>query len=113
MTAPQTVTLVRVVKIHQGTPFLHRKDHGMKYPLVLVHWVDSASPSGTWVRPDAIGARGVMDILTSGFQVRKTRDEITIAHSVNDEESQPDMSTNWGGVLTIPRSAVKKVRRLK
>ena len=86
----------------------------MRYPLVEVFWVDSASPArGTWMDPSAVGTRGVMDIRTAGFQVRKTASEITIAHSINDEARQPDMSACWGGVITIPRVAVRRVRRLK
>ena len=85
----------------------------MKYPLVLVHWVDSASPGGTWVHPEAIGPRGVVDILTSGFQVRKTQTEITIAQSIHNQDKQPDIDMMWGSPITIPRAAVTKVRRLK
>ena len=84
-----------------------------RYPLVLVHWVDSASPAGMWVDPEVIGPRGVMDMMTAGFQVRRTRDEITIVHSVNDATRQPDMNMNWGGTITIPLCAVRKVRRLR
>ena len=86
----------------------------MTYPLVEVFWVDSASPSSAWVRPEFIekGNHGVMDIRTAGLQVRKTATEITIAQSVHDEAKQPELWMTWGNPITIPLCAVTKVRRL-
>ena len=84
----------------------------MKYPLVEVFWVDSASPADGWVNPNDVGLCGVAHIKTSGFQVRKTTTEITIAQSIHDQDKQPDVSMAWGHLITIPRVAVTKVRRL-
>lgn len=71
----------------------------MKY--VKVKWVDSCSPERYWNwdvdgKPD--------HIVSIGFLVRKTKHTIVICASTGESSK--------GGWMTIPRCAIKSIKRL-
>ena len=72
------------------------------YPLVEVEWIDSAS-NGEWHNPDVemrvVGARSV------GYLKESKRHQVVIMQSIGETQIQ--------GMLAIPRTCVKKIRKLK
>jgi len=78
---------------------------------VLVHWSDSASRSDHWTgRNDAVReARSLVRITTCGFIVRRTRQFILLARSVDDYESDP----NVDGVFQIPTGCIRRIVKLR
>lgn len=73
-----------------------------QWPLVEVHWVDSAFTAG-WRRAPA----QLSNCRTTGYLVHKNKRFINIAMN----SDAPDET--YGEVMAIPRSCVKKIRRLK
>ena len=71
--------------------------------LRLVEWVDSGSPYSGWGRH--VPTKPIR-CTSVGRLVHKNRKCVTLASSSNDEGQV-------GGVITIPRSAIKRIRKLR
>ena len=68
-------------------------------------WEDSAGPlGGVWHDEDE--DVDTVTVTTVGYLVKKTKRRIVIAHSRHD-------GGQLGGVLAIPRSAVRSMKRLR
>jgi len=78
---------------------------------VLVEWTDSASRSDSWTGlNDAIHeARNLVRISTCGFIVRRTRQFILLARSVDDYESDP----NVDGIFQVPTGCIRRIVKLR
>lgn len=71
--------------------------------IVLVEWLDAKSESD-WKEKAEIAALKVEPTKTAGFLVRKGRDAIVIAQTVN--------TMHMADFLTIPRGMVQKITEL-
>lgn len=73
--------------------------------IVKVEWVDSSVDSGWHNKKHPGEAIGVSHCESVGFLLQKSRKEIVICLS----------QSKWsvGDIMTIPRSCVKKITRLK
>lgn len=80
-------------------------------PRVYVEWVDAAQVSESWVdrrRAIADGARySGTPIVSSGFLIARRKKVIVIALSWNPHND------DVAHVLSIPRSAIVRIRRLR
>lgn len=77
--------------------------------LLYVEWLDSCSVvGGVWKRGGAVRDSEPSLVKSVGFVVARDKERIVLAAHVAD-----DGSDYLGGDMCIPRSAVKKVRRLK
>lgn len=78
----------------------------MKTPsIVHVSWIDSCSPSRKWQDRDGIKGYKPASCITVGYLIEKRKDAVVIAASWGEHEV--------GDVTAIPRSCVKKIRRLR
>lgn len=77
-------------------------------PLVEVEWVDSVATVG-WTQPGEQKAwiNAKLRLYTAGYLISDTKREVTVATSINPEDGAVS------GMFLIPRSCVRKVRRLK
>jgi len=75
----------------------------MKYQAYLVTWRDSAGTPG-W-RPIDDREFGVVEIFSVGWLIRQSKAEVTITTSLSEGGRALD-------VLTIPREAITKMKRL-
>lgn len=70
---------------------------------VVVKWIDSSGPAhGYWITLKQWDHTPAINI-TRGFLIKKTKQYIVIASSLS--KNGPD-----GGLITIPRCAIKKLR---
>jgi hypothetical protein len=75
--------------------------------IVRVKWDDSAAPRG-WQRMDELVV-DIVNVDTVGFLVAEDRKTVTVAVSYVADEGQEQAC----GMVTIPKSAIKKMRTLK
>jgi hypothetical protein len=81
----------------------------MKWPLVLVRWLDSAAPRGWQPLADWKGA-GTLDCVSVGYLYAE--DEVSktiIPHFAFPEE---DANRQGSGILVIPAGAIVSIERL-
>ncbi len=83
----------------------------IKYPMVCVHWLDSASrdPSG-WTRVDQLTPvkDEILDCLTVGFLIGKSKGSIRVALNISDDD-HPLIALD---MIVIPRCSVVKMEYL-
>ena len=79
-----------------------------KYPMVLVEWVDSCSPSRVWGTAESLRTYNPVTVKSVGFLVKDDKRGITIVQGLG-AESDPDACLP----MAIPRGCVKKIKRLK
>ena len=74
--------------------------------MVIVEWEDSAFAQG-WMSRDSVKTHSVSIIVSVGLLVAENDKQITImqSDSVNTEQ--------YGDGMTIPKSAITRIRRLK
>ena len=78
-----------------------------KYPIVEVEWLDSITDGG-WRPPEAYLASAAPDQCRSGgYLLKSARTSITLM------QSRSDLSGNMTNSVTIPRVAVKSIKRMK
>jgi hypothetical protein len=79
---------------------------------VIVEWDDSVQPVPTWrFLPDVIGTSSPCRCRTVGWLLERTDEVLVIAQNVGLDDSEEP--TQVSGVITIPASAVRRLRRLK
>ena len=76
-----------------------------KLPIVEVEWVDSSGRGGWHSREDH-RAQTPSHILSVGYLVKSTKRHVTILQSADTEVDLAEGST------TIPRSAIRSIRKL-
>lgn len=77
--------------------------------LLYVEWVDSCMVvGGVWKKGDDVRESEPALVKSVGFVVAQDKQRIVLAAHV-----AVDGSDSFGGDMCIPRSAVKRVRRLK
>ena len=75
----------------------------MKLKVVKVTWNDACDHGKAWVKQDELS--GLVSIATIGMLINKTKDMLTIAHSICEDG-------DFGGVFYIPRGCVKSIEYL-
>ena len=81
----------------------HKKHHSM----VLVSWIDSQATRG-WQHFEKADQRPSR-CESVGYLLSKTKESVVLAQSRTlDRDALP-----WGELLTIPRGAVRRIRRLE
>ncbi len=75
--------------------------------LVEIEWNDSITTHNIWVELKDHPFQAVGPLKTVGYIVRSTRQVIEVA------QSQSAVTQHFTDTMTIPRGAVRKVRRLK
>jgi hypothetical protein len=83
----------------------------LKFPLMLVEWVDASRLSDSWVDLSAVPAAYLHRCLTVGFLISDTKDGKILVPTIGDVE-HPSNSHTYGGML-IPRGAIISERRLR
>ena len=76
----------------------------MKMKTAKIIWHDACDHGKAWVKQDELS--GLVSITTVGMLINKTKDMLTIAHSICEDG---DLS----GVFYIPRGCVKSIEYLK
>jgi hypothetical protein len=80
---------------------------------VEVEWIDSAFTRG-WRDPDEmLSESGCMNCISVGYLIRKTPKMVTIVQSHHDLKREQRFHDSWSEALSIPRSCVRKIRRLR
>lgn len=74
-----------------------------KLPFVEVHWRDAVSKA-EWTSEGDLPAP--KNVVSRGWLAKKDRHSVVVAHTVIEWDDGRD----FGGVLTIPRGMVKRVR---
>ena len=87
-------------------PSLRRAKDARDLPLVEVSWVDASSTHGWFTAAEARQEANPVPCLTIGRLVRNDREVTAVAQTVSAEGK-------FGGLWSIPRQWVKKVRRLR
>ena len=82
-----------------------------EHPMVRVEWEDSAILQRGWQGHDDAKTVKPVRGITVGFMVRNDEEAVTVVGSYGIEE-EADESNTLGG-MCIPRSAVRKVERLR
>ena len=77
-----------------------------KYQLVEVEWMDSCTDRGWHSREEYLKTIAVDRCRTAGYLLKSSRTSLTVV------QSQSDLTGNLTDSITIPRSAVKSVRKL-
>lgn len=72
--------------------------------LVMIEWIDSASGGGYWEDREDTEATLPVECTTVGFLIDDGPDHKTVASSITGDQA--------GGSLVIPKSAIKRIRRL-
>ena len=80
-------------------------------PLVVVEWVDSAQPTGTWQWLDDINVRAPHRCLSVGFLLQDNEHVKVLAANVAACSGRDDWD-QASGVMTIPTTAVRKLSYL-
>jgi hypothetical protein len=81
-----------------------------KCPLVLVEWLDSRQPSGTWQRLADFEPAPVVQCVSVGFLVQDTDSQIALAPNMGDVGSVEYIQMS--GVVYIPRSCITAIHNL-
>jgi hypothetical protein len=80
------------------------------WPLVLVRWIDSASPNTGWVRLQEYQGVGSMDCISVGYLIRDEAGRKTVApHIAYPDDEEQRQGT---GLMVIPDQAVLSIERL-
>lgn len=89
-----------------GATLINEKDIRTT-PKIYVEWIDSAALRG-WQHGSTLteSETDLCKIVSIGFLIRESKDYITISTSVSSGGSTMDP-------LTIPKVAIKKLRRIK
>lgn len=75
-----------------------------KHKLVVVQWIDAVTHGG-WKEPEEYAKLTSMHVASVGWVVRDTPTEITIIQTIAD--------TMMTDSITIPKSWVQKIRRIR
>lgn len=71
----------------------------MKQKIIIIKWLDSKAAPHEWEYRDDLGTLEPVTCTTLGFIVKETKDYITIAHTISDNQVL--------GRITIPRGCIK------
>lgn len=78
----------------------------LKMPLVEIVW-DDAATSGRWLSLKTyIEDRGIVECRAAGYMTKKNAREVQVVQQISKEGDVSDS-------VTIPRSCVKRIRRLR
>lgn len=78
----------------------------MKVQGVWIEWIDSMHTAG-WADRDLCESKKLSNCKTLGWLIKETKDIFIIGLSFDNQ------TDSFGQLLTIPKVAVKKVRKLK
>ena len=76
--------------------------------IVLVKWIDSCGRGG-WRTEETVKNYEPSSITSVGFQIKRTRQKITLAISCEGSEDGGDI----GDVVTIPMGCVKEIETIR
>lgn len=76
--------------------------------ILLIDWIDSCSTSG-WQHSNDCKAEMLMTCQTVGFFVDETKDRLCVGLNRTTKEG----FTPFGELITIPKVAIKRKRKLK
>ena len=80
------------------------------YKLVRVVWEDSARPISSWQWIDEYEVPAIVECISVGYLISETENAVALAPNLGDTSRERLQAS---GIIRIPRSAVKKVVRLK
>lgn len=83
----------------------------LRYPLVMIEWVDASRLSDGWIDLADVPASYLHRCVTVGFLVSSNKDGKTIVPTIGDIE-HPDNGHTYGGMM-IPAVAIISERVLK
>lgn len=81
-----------------------------RFPLVLVDWIDAAQPVAAWCYVDDLPDPAPVRIQSVGFLVHDGKDTKMLAPNMGEVGTAGEQAS---GIIRIPASAVKKVRKLR
>lgn len=76
----------------------------MEYKIVKIDWIDSCIGPAGWGEKEDYENVTIVKCTTVGFVVQETKEHITIANTVNEDQLL--------GVVTIPKCCIKKKKQL-
>ena len=79
----------------------------MSYPLVRIEWEDSSSTSRVWNTQEYLSSAKNQRCVSVGFLVHEDKECVVVAGHMGMDE-YPD----FAGDMRIPKSAIRKRRRL-
>lgn len=78
--------------------------------LVLVEWVDSVQPVSSWRLLDDLPALEIVECVSVGWLVNKSRKVLMLAPNIGDIES--GSTAQASGFIRIPTAAVTRIAEL-
>lgn len=82
----------------------------IKYPLVLVEREDSQQPIPSWQWVEEYQMPTVVYCRSVGYMISKTKLAIALAPNLGGLDTE---NVQGGGIMRIPRSAIRKISNLK
>lgn len=83
----------------------------LKYPLLLVEWVDSTRLGSEWTHLEHIQEPHPHRCISTGYLIKENRHAIIIAPHIGDADD-PSNHASYGTMM-IPKVAITRRRRLK
>jgi len=81
------------------------------FNLERVAWMDSRCPTDSWARVRDFGSVNALSMVSVGFIIKETDEEILVAPHVGIEDVVED--TQVSGVITIPKVSIVSRETLK
>lgn len=78
----------------------------MKHKLMLIEWLDSAQPVGSWHHLDDLPANEVINCVSVGWVVSSNKKMIMLAQNLGDYEGGGNAQAS--GLMRIPKSCVTR-----
>jgi hypothetical protein len=79
------------------------------YKLLCVEWEDSARPVSAWQWIDDYEIPHTVRCVSVGFLIAETAEALALAPNLGDTTRE---RTQASGIIRIPRSAVRRMRKL-